>query len=77
MESVNIYDAKTHLSSLVARVEAGEEITISRHGRAVARLVPMGGVRHDRIPGALAERLRVPSDLDRFDESDASDWYGG
>ncbi len=35
-------DAKSHFSELLARVEAGETITISRHGRAVAKLVPAG-----------------------------------
>ena len=39
-EIVNVYDAKTRLSQLIARVEDGEEITIARHGRPVARLVP-------------------------------------
>ena len=41
MESVNIHEAKTHLSRLVERVEAGEEIVIARAGRPVARLVPL------------------------------------
>ena len=39
---VGLFDAKTHLSELIARVEAGETITITRHGRPVARLVPPG-----------------------------------
>jgi prevent-host-death family protein len=38
-KSVNIHEAKTHLSRLVERVEAGEEITICRAGRPVAMLV--------------------------------------
>ena len=38
--SVGIFEAKTHLSELVARAEAGETVTITRHGRPVARLVP-------------------------------------
>ena len=38
-ESVGIFEAKTHLSDLVARVQAGERITITKHGRAVAMLV--------------------------------------
>lgn len=37
---VGVYEAKTTLSSLLQRVEAGEEITITRAGKAVARLVP-------------------------------------
>lgn len=39
-KAVNIHAAKTHLSRLVERVEAGEEITLARAGRPVARLVP-------------------------------------
>ena len=38
---MNIHEAKTHLSRLVARVEAGEEITICRAGRPIAMLVPV------------------------------------
>ena len=41
-ETVNIYDAKTQLSKLVARAEAGERITIARNGRPVAELGPAG-----------------------------------
>jgi prevent-host-death family protein len=41
MYAVGTYHAKTHLTDLLARVEAGEEVVITRHGRPVARLVPM------------------------------------
>lgn len=40
METVQIGQAKAHLSGLLARVEAGEEIIIARRGKAVARLIP-------------------------------------
>jgi prevent-host-death family protein len=40
MHSVGSYEAKTHLPQLLARVEHGETITITRHGKPVARLVP-------------------------------------
>ena len=39
--SVGAYDAKTHFSELLEKVESGEEITITRHGTPVARLVPV------------------------------------
>jgi prevent-host-death family protein len=39
--SVGAFEAKTHLSSLLDRVEMGEEVTITKHGRPVARLVPV------------------------------------
>ena len=38
---VGAYEAKTHLSELLEKVEAGEEITITRHGAPVAKLVPV------------------------------------
>jgi prevent-host-death family protein len=41
--SVGAYDAKTRLSELLDRVERGEQIVITRHGKPVARLVPEGG----------------------------------
>jgi len=41
MKTVNIHAAKTHLSSLVAEVEAGEEIIIAKAGKPVARLMPL------------------------------------
>ena len=40
MDTVGSYEAKTHLPQLLERVEHGETITITRHGRPVARLVP-------------------------------------
>jgi prevent-host-death family protein len=63
MASVNIHAAKTHLSRLVERVEAGEEIVIARAGRPVARLVPVtaGG---SRVPGGWAGRWELAPDWD-------------
>jgi prevent-host-death family protein len=43
MASVGAYEAKTHLAELLDRVERGERITITRHGRPVADLVPPAG----------------------------------
>lgn len=42
MRTVSLADAKTHLSELLNSVEAGEEIVITRHGREVARVSPLG-----------------------------------
>jgi prevent-host-death family protein len=39
-KTINIHEAKTHLSKLLARVEAGEELIIARAGQPVARLIP-------------------------------------
>jgi prevent-host-death family protein len=62
MRSVNVHEAKTHLSRLLERVEAGEEILLARNGKAVARLVPVTRVR--RRPGAMKGRIRLGRDFD-------------
>jgi prevent-host-death family protein len=67
MPTVNIHDAKTHLSQLLARVENGETITIARAGKPVADLVPHSRI--DIVFGVLAGRLRY--DADRFDDTDS------
>jgi prevent-host-death family protein len=54
---VSVYEAKTHLSRLIGDVEAGREVTITRHGKPVARLVPIEGGNDERA--AAVERLRA------------------
>lgn len=61
---VNIYDAKTHLSQLVDRAAAGEEIVIAKAGRPVARLVPLQAVLETRAPGRWKGRLKIAADFD-------------
>ena len=41
MSTVGAYEAKTHLPALLAKVELGETVTITRHGRLIAKLVPV------------------------------------
>jgi prevent-host-death family protein len=64
VESVNIHEAKTHLSRLVERVEAGEEVVIARAGRPVARLVPYRARREPRRPGGWEGRVTMAPDFD-------------
>ncbi|HEV8698228.1 MAG TPA: type II toxin-antitoxin system Phd/YefM family antitoxin [Candidatus Limnocylindrales bacterium] len=66
--SVNIHQAKTHLSRLVERVEAGEEVVIARAGRPVARLVPFGSRTSPRTPGLWRDRVRLAPDFDAPDD---------
>ena len=44
MESVGLFEAKTHLSELITRAERGEEVIITRHNKPVAKLVPISEV---------------------------------
>ncbi len=63
MTQVNIYDAKTHLSSLLERAAAGEEIVVARAGKPVARIVALAETT-SREPGALRGQLVISSDFD-------------
>lgn len=67
--TVNIHEAKTHLSRLVERVEAGEEIVIARAGRPVARLVAFRARTKPRVPGVWRGRVRLADDFDAPDEA--------
>ena len=57
METIGLFEAKTHLSELVARAERGEEVVITRHHKPVAKLVPV--VRSTR---AAAQRRQAALD---------------
>ena len=59
MKSVSLADAKAHLSALVEEASAGEEVCITRHGKPMARLVPV-------------ERTRKPIDVDALEALAAS-----
>lgn len=47
METVGLFEAKTHLSELIARAERGEEVIITRHNKPVARLLPIAAAQPD------------------------------
>jgi prevent-host-death family protein len=55
MATVGSYEAKTHLPALLARVEKGERITITRHGIAVAELVPVRARSRLKLKEVIAE----------------------
>lgn len=66
-ESVNVYEAKTHLSQLLDRAAAGEEIIIARAGRPVARLVALAEpVSRPRRPGAWRGQVSIAADFDEL-----------
>jgi prevent-host-death family protein len=65
MKQVNIHQAKTELSKLVERAEAGEEILIARAGRPVAKLVPLNRARGRRKLGPLDGKFSIPDDFNK------------
>lgn len=77
MTIVNVHEAKTHLSRLLVKVAAGEEIVIARRGKPVARLVAYQSSRPVRRFGALKGRLTVDDGFfDPLPESALAAWEG-
>ena len=77
MVTVNVHEAKTHLSRLLARVEDGEEIIIARNGKPVAWLVPArerGRPQPDVFKGQI---LITDSFFDPLPEEELQAWEGG
>ena len=60
METVGLFEAKTHLSELIARAERGEEVIITRHNRPVAKLVP---ITTEISPELYRKRLEILAEL--------------
>lgn len=61
---MNVHQAKTHLSRLIAEVEQGAEIVIARGGKPVARLLPFESAASVRVLGADRALVRIANDFD-------------
>jgi len=71
-----MHEAKTKLSQLVERAEAGEEIVIARNGSPAVRLVPVPKTSSlAAVRGAWRGRLRIDKDFDRLPD-DIADAFG-
>ena len=78
--AVNIHEAKTHFSKLIARVLAGEEVVISKAGKPVARLVPVEPKPKERVFGTGVGKGEVWCSDDCWDpmtEEELKEWYDG
>lgn len=64
MKTVNIHEAKTHLSRLIEDLAAGEEVIIARNGKPVARLLPVMARSRPRLPGQWRGQVRIGADFD-------------
>jgi prevent-host-death family protein len=65
LDRVNMHEAKTHLSKLVARVEGGEQIVITRAGKPAAKLVPVSQEKPGpRKLGGWEGKMRMPTDAE-------------
>lgn len=64
MTTVNVHEAKTHLSALLVRVARGERVVIARAGKPIAVLVPFGAAATERVPGRDRGLIRMANDFD-------------
>ena len=74
-KSVGVHEAKTHLSRLLQEVAAGEEVTITRRGEPVARLVGPEA-RLKRVFGAHRGLIEIGEDFDDPLSDDVADAFG-
>jgi prevent-host-death family protein len=73
---VNIHEAKTHFSKLLAQVSAGEEIIIAKAGKPVARLAPIEPkAAKKRVPGIDKGKIWMSDDFDVMSERELEEWY--
>lgn len=68
MKSVNIHEAKTNLSKLVAEAAKGEPFVISKAGKPLVKVVPLDAPSPHEVRrlGFLSGRIKVPKDFDRM-----------
>jgi prevent-host-death family protein len=77
MTTVNIHEAKTHLSRLVDEVAAGAEIIIAKAGKPMARLAPLAvPIRKKRL-GLLKGKIKVPDDFNAPLDEETLSTFGG
>jgi prevent-host-death family protein len=74
MRSVGAFEARNKLGQLLDLVEKGQEFTITRHGKAVARLVPARPVRNRKIAKAAVRRIRERAKKSKLGHFDWSEW---
>jgi prevent-host-death family protein len=80
MTTVSVHEAKTHLSRLIERVLAGEEIVIARKKEPVVRLVREGAAKKKPLLGALKGQVEFNLDDGFFDplpEDELAAWHDG
>jgi prevent-host-death family protein len=79
MRTVNIHEAKTHLSRLVDEAAKGEPFIIAKSGKPVVKVTALDtptGAQKRRL-GFLAEQIAVPEDFDRMGRAEIEKLFGG
>lgn len=79
MYTVNIHEAKAHLSEMLVKVEQGETVVIARRNKPIAQLVPMAEEQPKKPPrkfGLAEGEFTIPDDFfDPMTEEELAEWY--
>jgi prevent-host-death family protein len=76
MVTVNIHEAKTHLSKLVERAARGETVVIAKAGKPLVRLSALAAPAEPRRLGFLAGQIEVPDDFDVLGAEEIAALFG-
>ena len=74
--TVNVHEAKTHLSRLLEQAHAGQEIILAKAGKPYARLMPLAPQTPARQPGRLKDRIDTSAFFDALPAEDLDAWEG-
>lgn len=79
MHTVNIHEAKTHLSRLVEQAAAGESFIIAKAGKPMVKVVALDtpAAQSRRRLGFMTGQITVPNDFDRLGETEIAALFGG
>lgn len=79
MDAVNVHQAKTHLSRMLARTQKGESFVIAKAGKPVTKLVPINTPEPGQIKrlGFMSGAIQVPEDFDDMGRGLIERWFSG
>lgn len=79
MQTINIHEAKTHLSRLIEQVVNGEPFVIAKAGKPLVKVVPLDAPETGQIKrlGFMAKQIRVPDDFDQMGNGEIKKLFEG
>ena len=77
MTTVNIHEAKTHLSRLIEQAARGEPVIIAKAGKPIVKLVPVDAPAKPRRIGFMAGEIKVPDDFDTMGQEEIERLFYG
>ena len=79
MQTVNIHEAKTHLSRLIEKAAKGESFIIAKAGKPMVKVIALDAVKPDATnrTGFMSGQFTVPEDFDSMHASEIVEMFGG